>query len=117
MRWKRWNMNSRSQQATSNSTQKRRVRRRKTEEHASHVIRVRSWEFYFSRHAADQKSRWEPWPIGELATLTFTGDIVRPEKSKYKTGKLTFSARLHQPENPQRGVKPVPIGSATARGE
>jgi hypothetical protein len=78
---------------------------------------VRSWEFYFSRHSADRKSKWEGWPIGELATLTFTGEVVRPDKCKFTTGKLTFSARPDRAENTERGTKPVPIGSASARGE
>lgn len=91
--------------------------KRKPEEYASHVIRVRSWEFYFTRHATDPRSKWETGQIGEIATLTFAGDVVRPENSKYRTGKLTFSGRPDRPQEKERIAKPVPIGSATARGE
>lgn len=89
----------------------------KREEYVSHVIIVRRWEFYFSRYATDPRSKWETGEIGELVTLTFAGDVIRPEKCKYTTGKLTFSGRPDRPEDRQRGSKPIPIGSATARGE
>lgn len=91
--------------------------KRKPEEYASHVIRVRSWEFYFSRHATDPRSKWETGLIGDLATLTFAGEVVRPDRSKFNTGKLTFSGRPDPPEPVERGRKPVPIGSANARGD
>lgn len=93
-------------------TSKKRVR----EEYVSHVIRVRSWEFYYSRRAADPKSKWERGPISEFATLSFIGEVVRPEKCKYKEGKLTFSGRADF-VNQEPAPSLVPIGSATARGE
>jgi hypothetical protein len=92
-------------------------KKRKPEEYASHVIRVATWDFYFSRHATDPESKWDTGQFSELATLTFAGEVVRPDKSKYKRGKLTFSARADRPDGQERGSKPVPIGSATARGE
>src|SRR5215204_5371458 len=92
-------------------------KKRTQKEYSSHVIRVRSWDLYFSRHATDPKSKWETGQVGELVTLTLAGEVVRPEGSKFKTGKLTFSSRPDRPEPEERGTEPVPIGSATARGD
>lgn len=95
---------------------RKKVTRRVREEYVSHVIRVRDWEFYYSRRAADPKSKWECGPMSEFATLSFVGEIVRPENSKYKSGKLTLSGRAEfvaQADTPAL----VAIGSATARGE
>ena len=64
---------------------------RKTQEYISHVIRVRGWEFYFSRHATDPRSKWETGLFSDIGNLTLLGDLVRPEKSKFRTGKLTFN--------------------------
>lgn len=95
---------------------RRKAKKRPREEYVTHVIRVKAWDFYYSRHATDPKSKWERGPISELATLSLTGEVVRPEKCKYKEGKLTFSGRADYLD-PQPGPSLVPIGSATARGE
>jgi hypothetical protein len=96
---------------------RRKTTRRKPDEYASHVIRVRTWELYFWRHATDPKSKWETGEFGELVTLTFAGEVIRPEKSKFKTGKITFSGRPDRPAPIERSPEAVPIGSATARDE
>jgi hypothetical protein len=85
-------------------------------EYVSHVIRVSEWEFYYSRRAADPKSSWEPFPYSEFANLTFIGEVVRPEKCKYKQGKLVFSGRGEFPHEEPATAR-VPLGSATAHGE
>jgi hypothetical protein len=94
----------------------RKTRKASREEYVSHVIRVRTWEFYYSRYATDPKSKWERGPIGEIATLRFIGEVVRPKNCKYKEGNLTFSGREDFVER-EPGTMLVPIGSATARGE
>lgn len=95
---------------------RRKARKRPRQEYVTHVIRVKAWDFYRSIHATDPKSKWERGPISELATLSLWGEIVRPEKCKYKEGKLTFSGRADYLE-PRPGPSLVAIGSATARGE
>jgi hypothetical protein len=95
---------------------RRRARKRPSVEYVTHVIRVKAWDFYYSRHATDPKSKWERGPISELATLSLVGEVVGPENCKYKDGKLTFSGRADYLD-PQPGPSLVPIGSATARGE
>jgi hypothetical protein len=71
----------------SRSGRPRRPSGRKHQEYVSHVIRVSEWDFYYSRRATDPKSSWEPFPDSELANLTFVGEVVRPERCKYKQGK------------------------------
>src|SRR4051794_3231654 len=96
---------------------RRKITKRKPEEYASHVIRVRTWELYFWRHATDPKSKWETGEFGEIVTLTFAGEVIRPEKSKFKTAKITFSGRADRPAPTERSPEAVPIGSATAHDE
>jgi hypothetical protein len=96
---------------------RRKTTKRKPEEYASHLIRVRTWELYFWRHATDPKSKWETGEFSEIATLTFAGDVVRPEKTRFKTGKITFSGRADRPAPIERSPEAVPIGSATAHDE
>jgi hypothetical protein len=95
---------------------RKKARKRPRDEYVTHVIRITAWEFYYSRHATDPKSKWERGPISEFATLSLMGEVVRPENCKYKDGKLTFSGRADYLD-PQPGPSLVPIGSATARGE
>ena len=92
------------------------ARKRAREEYVSHVIRVREWELYYSRRATDPKSKWERGPVDDFATLTLVGEIVRPEKCKYRAGKLTFCGRTDLPD-PEPATTRRPIGSAMARGE
>jgi hypothetical protein len=96
---------------------RRTKKRRQPEEYVSHVIRVRTWDLYFWRHATDPKSKWETGEFSEITTLAFSGEVIRPEKSKFKTGKVTFSSRADRPPPLERSPKSVPIGSATARDE
>lgn len=95
---------------------RKKAKKRTREEYVSHVIRVREWEFYYSRRAADPKSKWERGPISEFATLSFIGEVVRPKNSKYTSGKLTLSGRADFVDQ-EAASSLVPIGSATARGE
>jgi len=95
---------------------RRKARKRSRVEYVTHVIRVKAWDFYYSRHATDPKSKWERGPISDFATLSLVGEVVRPENCKYKDGKLTFSGRADYLD-PQPGPSLVPIGSATARSE
>jgi hypothetical protein len=105
--------------ATKSGTQPQRRRKRKKrpgDENVSHVIRVRAWEFYYSRRATDPKSKWESGTISDFANLSLVGEVVRPAKCKYREGKLTFSGRANY-QDPPAGPSFVPIGSATTHGE
>jgi hypothetical protein len=90
--------------------------KRRQEEYVSHVIRVRDWDFYYSRRATDPKSKWNHRPFDEITTLSFIGQVVRPDKCKFKEGKLTFSGQADFDER-ERSTSFAPIGSAMARGE
>ncbi len=95
---------------------RKKATKHRRDEYVSHVIRVRTWEFYYSRRASDPKSKWEAWPVSEIATLTFFGQLVRPENSKYTEGKLTFSGR-HELVVREPTPSLLPIGSVTARSD
>jgi hypothetical protein len=92
-------------------------RKKKDQEIVSYVIKVRTWEFYFSRLATDPGSNWDTALFSELATVTFVGEIIRPAPSKYQTSKITFSSRADRPPDQARGREPVPIGSVAARDD
>lgn len=71
------------------------------------------WDSYYWFRVSDPKRRYEPSPYGEIATLTFTGGLIRPEASKYKNARLTLSAQAGMME--ERWDKPpTSIGSLTA---
>lgn len=76
-------------------TQKRAPRRRKPagEELVTYLVRVMDWDYYYSLRVSDPKSRWDPGAYSELATLSFSGDLIRPENSKYGKASITLSAR------------------------
>jgi hypothetical protein len=74
------------------------------------------WDYYYSFRPSDPKSRWDAGPYNELATISFGGEIIRPQDSKYKRAKVIFSARLGMME--ENGVEPPKtIGSLTANDE
>lgn len=56
------------------------------------------------------------WAIQRYRNLTLAGEIVRPENSKFRTGKLTFNGggdvKVKQPEH-----RLTAIGSATTNGD
>ncbi|PWK64642.1 hypothetical protein [Aminobacter sp. AP02] len=97
---------------------KRRNKRRTParQESSSYVVRVADWDYYYSFHASDPKSRWETGPYGELATLSFQGEIIRPRDCRYKTATATFSGKSHMMEEVRtEGARS--IGSLTAQGD
>ncbi len=59
------------------------------------------------------KSRRDPGPFSEMATLSFEGDAIRPEDSKGKRATITFSARAGLIEE-NRSKPPQSIGMPTA---
>lgn len=79
-------------------------------------MRITGWDYYYSFRPSDPKSRWDPGPYKELATISFGGEIVRPQDSKYKRAKVTFSARVEMMEE-NRAAPPKTIGSLTANDE
>ncbi len=88
--------------------------RKKQEEYVDYEIGVTGWDSYYWFRVSDPKSRYEPGPYSEIATLIFTGALIRPETSLYKTAALTLSAHAGMME--ERWDKPpTSIGSLTAR--
>jgi hypothetical protein len=103
-----------TRQAKTSSYRKR--RRNAREEHVGYLVRITGWDYYYSFRPSDPKSRWDPGPYNELATISFGGDIVRPQDSKYKRAKVTFSSRAGMMEE-NRAEPPKTIGSLTANDE
>jgi hypothetical protein len=78
-------------------------------------MRATSWDYYFSFHVSDPKSRWDSGPYSRLATLSFKGDLVRPNGIRYKQAEVTLSARAGMMDE-RRGETFQSIGSLTAGG-
>ena len=73
---------------------KRRKRKRTSknrDEHVWYEIRVTGWDGYYGFRVSDPKSRYDPGPYSEIATVTITGHLLRPENMNYKTMSLTLS--------------------------
>ena len=99
------------------------VRKRRTgrkrkavrEEYISYLISVSGWDYYYAFRPGDPKSRWDQGAYDELATLSFTGKLARPEGTKYDTGQVTFSGRRGLMKEPIERA-PASIGSLSASG-
>lgn len=90
---------------------KRRTKRSSKEEHVSYLVRVADWNYYYSFAVSDPKSRWDPGPYNELTTVDFSGEIIRPEKCRYKRATVALSGRAGMLEETRA---PISIGSLTA---
>jgi len=92
-----------------------RQRKRQTarEEYTAYFVRVGGWDYYYGFRPSDPKSQWDHGPYNEIATLTFTGELIRPENSKYRTVAVTFSGKAGMME--ERRTDAVPsIDTLTA---
>jgi len=98
------------------SSRRRRKNRRVREEYVGYAMRPSSWDYYFSFRVSDPKSRWDPGPYSQLATLSFKGDLIRPAETRYKHVEVTLSARTGMMEE-RPGEVYRSIGSLTASGD
>lgn len=93
---------------------RRKRRKRKTREEPVHyMVRVTDWDCHYGFRVSDPKSQFDSGPYSDLATLTFTGELIEPDNTKYSKAELTISAR-----NDMGGEKwrepPTAIGSLSA---
>lgn len=79
----------------------------------NYVVRVSGWDYYFSFRVSDPMSSWDAGPYNQLTTVSFTGDVIRPEDSKYRRACVTFSARAGM-MGESRTEGPRAIGSLSA---
>ncbi len=107
---------TRKARATPKRRRKRKRRRKKPEEYVTYVIAVTGWDSYYGFRVSDPKSRFDSGPYSEIATLTFTGGLIRPEGFKYSSAKLTLSAHADMLEE-RRDKPPSSIGSLTAHDD
>ena len=68
-------------------------RRTVLDEHVSYLIRVTDWDYYYSLRPGDLKSRWDNDAYNELATVSFSGELLRPEGMEYVRASVTLSAQ------------------------
>ena len=97
-------------------SRRRRKKRRVREEYVRYAMRPTNWDYYFSFHVSDPKSRWDPGPYSQLSTLSFEGDLIRPIGTRYKQVEVTLSARTGMMEERPGGVYRS-IGTLTANGD
>lgn len=97
---------------------KKAPRRRKPvrEELVTYLIRVTDWDYYYSLRVSDPKSRWDHGAYSELATLGFSGELIRPENSKYRKADVTLSARPSMLEE-QPGLGTSSLGTLSVSGD
>jgi hypothetical protein len=101
---------------TRKPSKRRRKKPRARDEYVGYAMRAASWDYYFSFHISDPKSRWDPGPYSRLATLSFKGDLIRPEGAGYNRAEVNLSARTGMMEE-HRGELPRSVGSLTATGD
>lgn len=97
-------------------SRRRHKNRRTREEYVRYAMRSTSWDYYFSFDISDPKSRWDPGPYSQLATLSFKGDLIRPIDPRYKYAEVTLSARIGMMEE-RPGEMYRSIGSLTANAD
>ncbi len=92
---------------------RRKGARKKQDEYVGYAIAVTGWDSYYWFWVSDPKSRYDTGPYSEIATVTFTGGLIRPEGSKYENASLTLSAKEGMMEG-RWDEPPTSIGSLTA---
>lgn len=75
------------------TSRRRRTKRSRRDETVEYALRPRTWDYYFSFRVSDPKSRWDPGPYSQLATLSLKGDLIRPTDTRFKHIEVTLSAR------------------------
>jgi len=91
----------------------RRKRQPAREEYIGYLVRVSGWDYHYGFRPSDPRSHWDPGPYSELATLSFTGELIRPENSKYRTATVTLSGKVGMMEERPTGAASS-IGSLSA---
>lgn len=103
--------------ASSRKPKKRRKRsRRAIKEYTNYLVRLSRWDYFYSFRASDPKNRWERGPYSSLTTLRLTGDLIRPENSKYGQIEVTLSARAGMMDE-ARSDQQLSVGSLRAEDE
>jgi len=91
----------------------RRKRQPAREEQIGYIVRVSDWDYYYSFRPSDPKGHWDHGPYSEIATLSFTGELIRPENSKYRTATVTLSGKAGMMEERLTGAA-LSIGTLSA---
>jgi len=86
------------------------------DEFVSYLVRLVGWEYHYGFRGIDPKSRFEVGTYSEIALLTFTGVLVRPNGSKYSGVTVTLSGRLAMLDE-EPGDKRRSIGSLSVQGD
>ncbi len=94
---------------------KRRARKPK-DEPVHYVFQVNDWDCHYGFRISDPKNQFDDGPYSDLATLTFSGDLMEPVKSKYSSAELTLSSRGGMSDEKWR-EPPSAIGSLGAYDE
>lgn len=108
-------MTGKDDQSAEVSPPKRRKRRKRKprDEPIHYLIHVTDWDCYYGFSVSDPKSRFDPGPYSDIATVTFKGELVEQEGCKYSRGELTLSARENM--GGERWTEPpTAIGSLSA---
>lgn len=98
---------------TRKAVRRKRKRQPAREEYIAYFVRVGGWDYYYGFRPSDPKSQWNHGPYNEIATLTFTGELIRPENSKYRAVALTLSGKAGMLEERRTGGVSS-IGTLTA---
>jgi len=105
---------SKDKSAKSVPPKKRKRRTRKPKDEPVHyVVQVSDWDCHYGFQISDPKSQFDDGPFSNIATLTFSGDLMEPDNSKYSRAELTLSARNGMGEEKWR-EPPTAIGSLGA---
>lgn len=90
--------------------------RKPKDELVHYVVQVTNWDCHYGFRISDPKNQFDDGPYSDLATLTFSGDLMEPANSKYSRAELTLSARNRMGEEKWR-EPPTAIGSLGAYDE
>jgi len=93
---------------------RKRKRQPAREEYIGYLVRVSGWDYYYGFRPSDPKSQWDRGPYSEIATLTFAGELIRPENSKYRAVAVTLSGKAGMMEERGTGAAPS-IGTLLRR--
>ncbi|MCL6729194.1 hypothetical protein [Sphingomonas hankyongi] len=98
----------------STSRKKRKRTSSKRQEFVQYLIRVSSWEYDYALRAGNPKSSLDQSAYEELATLTFSGELLQPKVPKFDRVEVTCSGRAGMLDQ-TLGDSQLTIGSAWAR--
>lgn len=93
---------------------KRKLVRPKRQELVQYLIRVVGWDYYYALRGGDPKNSFDKNAYEELATLSFSGELIEPRLPKIKRAEVTFSGRVGMLDEPF-GEAQLTIGSIWSR--